>query len=281
MSTWRVELRGLRANAIDAASGALFALGATGIMEDWLPGTAPPPRQPWEDGPPPPQPERIVLRAWFDAPRRADLLRALRPWLDGPTEVVWSEEEPVDWVARSRASFGRIDVGGLTVAPPWCARPGDLIVEPGSGFGTGDHPTTRQALHLFQSLDLPPDRGLDVGCGSGILALAAARRKWSMHGVDVDPAAVANARHNARLNGLEVRFDTTPVQELQPAPLVFANLHAELLVQLAPHLLSSTQHTLIAAGILAPKERAVRDALPLRVEDRLQDGEWVALRFVR
>lgn len=279
MSTWALEVQSLRRSRVKAASGALFALGAMGVQEDWMPGTAPPPRQPWDTGPPAPRPDRVLLRAWFEEPERSAILGGLTPWLDDRTEIVWREEPEVDWEAESQASFPPIQVGSLRIAPPWSAEPGDLVIEPGSGFGTGDHPTTRQALLLFQQLDMPATTALDIGCGSGILALAAARAGWTVHGTDIEEPALANARRNAEMNGLVATFDTAQPHALAPADLVFANLHAELLVRFADDLHRLARGPLILAGILADKETAVRAAFRRPLVDRLQDGEWVALRY--
>lgn len=285
MSFLAFEVRGLLRSTIDAASGACWSSGAVGVQEGWLEGQAPPPQQPWDRGPSPPLPDRAVLTAWFDdGVNRATVLAAVRPWLDAHTSVSWRLEPDVDWEAQSRASFTPIQVGSFVVAPPWDAPPGALIVDPGAGFGTGDHPTTRQALLLFDEAHPAGSRvgsALDIGCGSGVLALAANRRGWSAHGTDIDPAAIANAEHNNRLNGLSATFDLRRADQLGQAELVFANLHAELLVELASDLLRLARQELILAGILAAREPAVRAALPWPVAERRVDGEWVALRLLR
>lgn len=283
MSGWvALEVRGLLRARLDAGSGACWSLGAVGVQEGWLDGQAPRPRQPWDTGPDAPLPDRAVLTAWFPPDvRRADVLVALRPWLDASCDVSWREEPETDWEAASLASFRPIHAGPFVIAPPWDAPPGALLVDPGAGFGTGEHPTTRQALELFADAAAPPGTALDIGCGSGVLALAAASRGWTAHGTDVDPSAIANAEHNARLNGLRVTFDLRTPEHLDPAELVFANLHGELLVAMAPDLQRLARRTLILAGILEDREAAVRRALPWPVDARLQDGEWVALRLVR
>lgn len=277
---WRVELQNLKRSKAKAASAALFGAGAVGVQEDWMPGTAPAPRQPWDDGPPAPQPERMLLIAWFDERSDDAVTRVAKPWIGPSVDVVWSEEPEVDWEAESQAAFPPIQVGTLRIAPPWHAQPGDLVIEPGSGFGTGDHPTTRQALLLFQTLE-GTGHALDIGCGSGVLALAAARAGWTVHGTDIDDAALENARQNAERNGLSGTFDRTEPHELVPAPLVFANLHAELLVRFADDLARLTGRDLLLAGILASKEDAVRARFDLPLHARLQDGEWVALHYRR
>lgn len=278
---WAVEIQTLRASKVKAVSAMLFELGAVGVQEDWMPGTAPAPRQPWDDGPLPPTPDTRLLIGWFDERLETAVGERLTPWLTEHTQVVWRLEPEVDYEAQSQAAFPPIQVGSLCIAPPWSAKPGDLIVEPGSGFGTGDHPTTRQALLLFQRLEGPVGRCLDVGCGSGILALAAAREGWIVHGTDIDDAALANAAKNAAANDLQATFDRTVPADLEPAPLVFANLHAELLVGFADALTQLTTGDLLLAGILADREPLVRAAFTLPLVDRLVDGEWIALHYRR
>jgi ribosomal protein L11 methyltransferase len=122
-----------------------------------------------------------------------------------------------------------------------------------------------------------------VGCGSGVLALAAAKLGLEARGTDVDEPSVRDAARNARANGLVATFDSTPVHELdEPADLVLANLHAELIVRLAPELIRLTGHWLVLAGVLADREPLVKRALaPLELVHREQDGEWVSLRYRR
>lgn len=281
-----VELRlpRLGRHRVERVSGALFALGATGVQEDWMPGEAPPPRQPWDDGPPAREPDRCLLIAWFEDPDRAAIEAALRP-LAGPVRPAWSTVEEVDWDEAWKARFPPIVVSPrLTVAPPWDAPPGALVIDPGQGFGTGQHPTTRQALAALDAL-LAPGHGartaLDVGCGSGILALAAARLGLSVRGIDVEEAAVREAAANAARNGLAARFDTTPVAAIDaPADLVLANLHAELVRALGPDLVRLTGRWLVVAGILEEREVVVHEALAgLTPIARACEEGWVCLVF--
>lgn len=265
--------------AVDRVSGLLFGAGAAGLQEDWLPGEAPRPRQPWDQGPADPEPDRVVLRAWFDA--RDEAIEALvAAW--GSTR--WEEVEDRDWDAEWRKSFGPVPVAdGWVIAPPWDAPPGALIIEPGQGFGTGLHPSTRMALRLMLAVD-PPGTALDVGCGSGVLALAAARRGFRATGIDVEASAVRDADHNAALNGLTASFSTTPLADVPGVwDLVLANLHAELLVDLRDALVARTGRALVTAGVLADRADRVRAALsPALVEVASeQDEEWVAMRWVR
>lgn len=266
----------------ERASAAAFAAGAAGVQEAWLPGEAPPPRQPWDTGPAPPLPSRQVLIAWFEDPDRNQVDAQLPADLGEPT---WADVDDVDWETSWQRGFAPVVITPrITLAPPWDAPPGALIIEPGQGFGTGHHPSTRGALRLMDAVLDDVGSCLDVGSGSGVLALAARRAGATVWGIDVEASAAEDATHNAALNGLDARFDTTPLREVaRTFDLVAANLHAELLVALAPDLVRVTGTWLVCAGILADREHLVRAALDphLNVQNRESDSTWVCLRYTR
>ncbi len=282
---WReLQLLGLPRGLVDALSGRLFAMGTAGVQEDHLPGQAPEPRQPWDTGPPPPALRRVLLRAWFEDPDEGDILDALA---DVDAQLSWADVPDTDWEQAFRDRFPPVVVSDrLVLAPPWNAPEGALIIEPGQGFGTGHHPTTIQALRRFDQLMQEPDHGvvsvLDIGCGSGVLALAAARLGCAVHGIDVEPEAVRDAIRNAAANGLDATFATTPADQLaQPADLVFGNLHAELLVALAADLIRLGRRHWLLAGILDDREAKVRDAFAsLELVHREVDGRWISLHYM-
>ncbi len=117
-----------------------------------------------------------------------------------------------------------------------------------------------------------------MGCGSGVLALAAAKLGMRATGLDIEADAVAAARENAALNGLEARFSRSPLSELSgPYELVVANLYAEVLAHLAPELARLSGERLVLAGVLADRAQLVLDALPMTVRERRRDGEWICL----
>ena len=124
---------------------------------------------------------------------------------------------------------------------------------------------------------------LDVGCGSGILALAAAKLGLYARGIDIDPPSVDSARENAGLNNLKVDFSTEDIRQIQgDYDLVVANLFAEVLVDLADDLLRVSSKHLVLAGILNEKSEMVLDALhPMRLEERIQTNDWTCLHLVR
>jgi ribosomal protein L11 methyltransferase len=135
------------------------------------------------------------------------------------------------------------------------------VIEPGYAFGTGEHPTTRACLRAVDRYAKPGETLLDVGCGSGILALAGARLGMQARGIDIDPEAVRAAKEAAALNGLDVPFDTTPIERVEGQwDLVVANLFAEVLAALAPEIRRVARGPIAMAGILADRADLVRAA---------------------
>jgi len=239
-----------------------------------------------------------VERAVADVTTALGHLQAfgLRPIGDLTTRVV----HEADWAEAWKAHFPVLRVGRrIVIKPTWRRhrpRPDEVVValDPGMAFGTGLHPTTRLCL---AALERVADRGLvtgaralDVGCGSGILAIAAARLgAASVVGVDTDPIAVeataANAARNRLTRRIAARDGSLPTGE-PPFDVVLANLIAGVLVALAPELAAEVRPggTLVASGIYVDREAEVREALAaagLVVGDRSAEGDWVALEAVR
>ena len=277
-----LRLVGLPRTELDSVSTRLFDLGAQGLQEDWLPGQAPAPLQPWDEGEPP-LADPVLLTAWFEDVDRSVVTEAL---VDLSVAVEWEDVEDQDWEAMSREGFEPVEVSArITVAPPWDAPEGALIIEPGQGFGTGAHPTTRQAL---EAVDLFADglaTALDVGTGSGVLAIAAARLGLVATGIDVDVAAIEDARRQAARNEVRVELSTTPLPRVTEVfDLVLANLHAELLVRFADDLVRVTGRHLVLAGILVDREPMVRAAFDGTLGEpqrRVDDEAWVRLIYTR
>ncbi len=216
----------------------------------------------------------------------------IRPIGELRTRLVHEE----DWADAWKAHFPVLRVGRrLVIRPTWRrhrAEPDDAIValDPGMAFGTGLHPTTRLCLALVEGLAdrgvLAGTRVLDVGCGSGILALAAARLgAATVLGVDPDPIAIEATTFNARRNRLarrvRARRGSVPSGE-SPFDVILANLIASLLVELAPRLADELTPggTIVASGIFIDREEDVRRAfggVGLSVRARMAEGDWVAL----
>jgi ribosomal protein L11 methyltransferase len=205
-----------------------------------------------------------------------------------------------DWANAWKAHFPVLRVGRrLVIRPTWRrhhAQPDDVVLalDPGMAFGTGLHPTTRLCLAGIERWAdegvLADARALDVGCGSGILAIAAARLgAVSVLGVDTDPIAIeateANVRRNRLVRRVRGRQGSVPTAA-GPFDVVLANLIASLLVRLADGLAAELRSggRILASGIFVDREGEVRQAFGaagLSVVGEAREGEWVALDAVR
>jgi ribosomal protein L11 methyltransferase len=198
--------------------------------------------------------------------------------------------EPVadDWAERWRQFHQPVLVcGRVLVRPPWSEpRPGtlDLVIDPGQAFGTGSHPTTRLSLELLLGLE-PEGSFADLGCGSGVLAIAAARLGFRpVAAVDNEAAALEATRANAAANG--AKLDRAERMDLRTEPppaadTVAANLMRPLLLRLAQHA-AWRPRTLIVSGLLDEDADEVAAAFaPLRERRRLSAQGWSALLLGR
>jgi ribosomal protein L11 methyltransferase len=211
------------------------------------------------------------------------------------SELSVTTTDDTAWATAWRDGYEPIRSGRLTIVPSWLDVPkgSDLVIrlDPGMAFGTGLHPTTRACLELLQTIEPMPTAVLDVGTGSGILALAALRLGASRAvGYDIDKLAVEASTANARANDLGDRFraqdGTLPEFADESFPLVFANLVAAVLVEMAPRLAAHTAPggTLIASGIIESRSDEVEGALTAagyEVLDWITEGDWVTVRLVR
>lgn len=256
-----IPLRGGRSNETEVLVAYLWSAGALGV---------------WE------QPDMVV--AWF-----TQRLERLDPRLQGGR---WADEPDRDWQAEWKASIGPVRAGRTAVVPTWLIeehRPGPgeltLALDPGRAFGSGHHATTLMCLEALDELDL--DGGLagrrvaDVGCGSGVLAIAAAARGAHVQAVDIDPAAVDVTRENAERNGVHLDVHQGSVDSLnRPVDVVVANLITDVVADLATDLVAATTDRLIVSGITTA--RADVALTPLREagvhleELRDRDG-WVVV----
>ena len=240
----------------------------------------------------------LRITAYFDQlPNRelvrAELAEALRLYelpSSSITNMTLREVADEDWLGEWKKSWQPVATGRFVVAPPWSDVPEQggqicIRIEPGMAFGTGTHETTRLCL---RAIEKHFDGGslLDVGTGTGILAIAAAKLfpEAKIAACDTDADAVAIAQENARLNGVAERivFRVGTVEEdAASANMVCANLTADVILSLLPTLLGSSCGRLVLSGILDTQADAVTARLrecgvaaPIKI---LNDGEWVAI----
>lgn len=285
---WQVLRLTVPAEDREEVLGLLEALGTLGVEERPAGGGAWPIRQPWDrTGTPDAPPDRVDLLACFDldaaAPARAACLRGALPAL-GPGDLSEGQLAPGDWEERWRTAFLPFEAGrGVWIAPPWEPRPAALLIEPGMAFGTGQHPTTLACLQAVARHARPGATLLDVGCGTGVLALLGARLGMRAEGIDDDPEAVRAAQENALRNDLSCRLDARPLRALAGRyDLVVANIFSESLLRLSADLVRLTAERLVLAGILADRLDRLEGAFaPLVTVRREWREDWVALELVR
>jgi len=253
---------------------------------------------------------RFFFQGIDDRDRAAAALRDHFPGIDA-----WPIDVPdEDWAARSQAAVRAITVGALTVAPPWdvpgrlkpaptdptstydptdstslyvaagFSQPNIIIIQPSMGFGTGHHATTRLCLAAMQQIDVAGRSVIDVGTGSGVLAIAARRLgAGGVLAIDDDPDAIAAAEANVRLNqesriALEIAdFRSAMIRQFD---LVTANLTGGLLTASADRLqsLAVPGGRLILSGFMDHEERQVLRAFASCAEEwRAQEDEWVCV----
>lgn len=256
----------VRREDAEVAAATLWAAGAVGV---------------WE------QPGQLV--AWFTDRDVPGL----------PPGGTFSDEPDRDWQADWKATITPVLAGRFAVVPTWltedhqpAADETTVVLDPGRAFGSGHHATTAQCLELLDELDdadqLTGRTVADVGCGSGVLAIAAALRGARAVGTDVDPDAIAVTTENAARNRVTVPTSVGSVDAAigllgGPADVVLANLVTDTIADLAGALVGAIapQGALIASGIAA--DRAPRALGPLvdaglRIEVQRQRDGWVAIR---
>ena len=243
----------------DAVTARLWAAGALGL---------------WERG------DELV--AWF--PARDAVV---------PPGGRWEVEEDRDWQAEWKAGIAPVTAGRFLVVPTWLARETSadgqlrILLDPGRAFGSGHHATTTQCLELLGELDVRGARVLDVGTGTGILAIGAALLgAGEVVAVDVDPEAVEAARENAARNEVHLEAAVGSADRDDRFDVVLANLVTDTIVALAGPLVARTRPggVLIASGIADERAgRAVAALTAAGLDDPhlvSRDG-WTALRGTR
>ena len=227
--------------------------------------------------------------ARFKVRRVKEAIGRLRAFGLGPVgEVQIRRIADEDWLEAWKAQFTPMRIGPFLVRPSWTeVSPGaetTIVLDPGMAFGTGLHPTTHQCLEAVGERNVEGRSVLDVGTGSGILAIGAAKRgARPVVAVDNDPLAVRAATENAARNDVRVDVRFGSAADVEGAyDLVLANLVADVLVAIAADLRARVAlgGTLITAGIVAEKEQRVVDAFAtagLKAVGRDQQDDWVRL----
>jgi ribosomal protein L11 methyltransferase len=263
-----------RAAAAERVSAALFAAGSQGVHED---GDA--------------------LVTQFPPDADVDAVRAAVLTADPDAEVTIGPAAPVDWTEGWKALLTAHDLGPLAVVPPWLADGRDpartIVIDPGMAFGTGDHPTTRGVVRLLARVVRPGDVVADLGAGSAVLAIAAAKLGAArVAAIEYDPDAIGNAEENVRRNGVEgqvrvIEGDATVLLPLvAPVRLVLANIISSVLTELLPAVgdALTPDGEAILSGILWEERAHMLDVLAAHgwraaAEDR--EDAWWSVHVVR
>jgi ribosomal protein L11 methyltransferase len=235
--------------------------------------------------------EDVIEYAVYGSPGELPALPDVRAAAGGALVQISTEEVGDDWAQRWREFHHELVLDGrLTVRPPWeppGRTPIDVVIDPGQAFGTGAHATTRMCLELMLELEQPQGSFADLGCGSGVLAIAAAALGFApVTALDNDPASIEAAAANARVNGAEIevrrhdlRTDPTP-----PARTIAANLLGPLLLAWATKLAAAQSDArarrLIVSGLLVGEtDRVAKAFAPAGLTERRRrtSGEWAAV----
>jgi len=232
---------------------------------------------------------QVALTALFPADADAASLFRRAAQASGltPAQPQISRLDDEDWVARSQSQFEPLWVGTrLWIGASWHRAPeveAAVRIDPGLAFGTGSHPSTALVLRFLERTLSGGERVLDYGCGSGILAIAAAKLGAAqVDAVDIDPQAIEVTRSNARDNAVDVRACLP--DELAPGryEVVVANILAQPLIALAP-VLASRAERIALSGVLGSQAAEVAAAYAPTFDMQIgaRDGEWALLCGVR
>lgn len=252
------------------------------------------------------QSEVVKVKGFFEEQGFADTLALVEEDLrelakrscfaTGSLEITVGEVDDEDWVSVWKKHYRPIPCGRIVVVPNWLAyqaKEGEQIVkmDPGMAFGTGEHETTRICLNLLQKDSLENKRVADIGTGSGILAIAAAKLgAESVDAFDIDDIAVKAARNNCQFNGVSNLVNVDNADLLAKCngvyDVVLANITADILIALCNDLSRYVKKggTVIISGIIHKRDNDVRIAFEnhgLVVKEKITDGEWCGYSFER
>ena len=271
--SWR-SLRVDAGERRDEVMAALFAAGAQGVHEDG-----------------------VALVTHFPPESDVDAVVAAVRDVAPAARCEVGTTDPTDWSVHWRDKLHAHTLGRLTITPPWLADGLDpartIVIEPGMAFGTGDHPTTRGVLRLMQEAVRPGLVVADLGAGSAILSIAAARLGASrVFAIEYDGEAISNAEENVRRNGADgvVHVFEGDAQILLPlvAPVdvIVANIISSVLVELLPAMRDALRPggRAVLSGILAEERDWMLEALDgdgWTVEDEEVEDVWLTLAIAK
>ena len=260
--------------APDRALAALFAMGSQGVHES-------------DTG----------LVTHFPGDVDGDAIIAAVREADPTAEVTASLIPAVDWSEQWKQGVGAHELGALSIVPPWLAEGRDpartVIIEPEMAFGTGEHQTTRGVVRLLPRVIRSGDRVADLGAGSAVLAIAAAKLGAAhVTAIELDHDAIANAMENVERNGVSGRVtviegDASLLLPLvAPVRVVLANIISSVLTEMLPTIASSLEADgdVVLSGILVEERAAMLDVLAaggwvVRAED--VEGAWWSVHVAR
>ena len=222
--------------------------------------------------------------------QKLDLLKANAAVDVGSLETSVSVNRTEDYENVWKQFYTPIEIGKkLVVVPKWLKHSDNgrkaVYIDPGMAFGTGKHETTSMCLKLLDSTDLQDKTVADMGCGSGILGIAALKlgaKSCMMN--DIDPQAVKAAKENAELNGVDCTILLGDLKnDGEQFDVIIANITADVLIRLSCVIESMAKKgtTVILSGIINERADDVVKAYgKFSLKDRLKDGEWQALRYI-
>ena len=273
--TWsRVAISPSSADLRDEVTAAMFTCGAEGVHEDGL---------------------QLVTHLAENVDAQDFVARVRAADEDLAADVTPLED--TDWSERWRDRITAHELGSLTVTPPWLAEGRDpattIVIEPAMAFGTGEHPTTRGVVRLMQGVIRPGDSVADLGAGSAVLAIAAAKLGAARaFAIELDHDAISNAEENVTRNGVDDRVVVLEgdaaafLGMVAPVRVVLANIISSVLVELLPVMAMSLDDDGVAilSGILfeeRPRMMEVLAADGWRVDAEDHEDAWWSVRVSR
>jgi ribosomal protein L11 methyltransferase len=200
-----------------------------------------------------------------------------------------TKEKNDDWIAQYQSAITPIEIPPFYIHPTW-EEPKEgmlnIAIDPALAFGTGHHPTTASCLRAIATVVTQGDEVMDVGCGSGILAMAALLKGAIVDACDTDPLSVDNARVNAQQNNLSYRrLWEGPINETQEDyDVIVANIVADVLVFIASDLKKRLREKgiLVLSGIMDKyEEKVLRAYKEYEIRERIVENEWVTLILIK